>query len=135
MDFAEVLGLVEGVPGGPYAVLTAAVAGLVGILLLCFVVTGGTKAKKEPRKPSASESEGENVTESRTKQQQSRTKGSKPKQPSKKVSLPSHPLLAAEFKGHTGAVLSLDFDSNGKYLASCSDGEFHVAYYYWTTIN
>ena len=120
MVFAEVLSLV---PGGPYAVLTAAVVGLVGILLLCFAVSGGTKAKKEPRKPSASESEGEDVTDSRTKQQQARTKGPKPKQPSKKVTLPSHPLLAAEFKGHTGAVLSLDFDANGKYLASCSDGE------------
>lgn len=123
MDFAEVLSLVEDVPGGPYAVLAAVVGGLVGILLLCFAVSGGTKAKKEPREPAASESEGEEVTESNTKQQQTRIK---PKQPSKKVTLPSHPLLAAEFKGHTGAVLSLDFDSNGKYLASCSDGEFSI---------
>ena len=33
-----------------------------------------------------------------------------------------HPLLSADFKGHTGSVLSLHFELGGKYLASCSDG-------------
>ncbi len=41
----------------------------------------------------------------------------------KKITLPAHPLLVAEFKGHTGFICDLDFDVNGKYLASCSDGE------------
>ena len=35
----------------------------------------------------------------------------------------SHPLLLANLKGHTGNVLGLDFSSNGKHLASCSEGD------------
>ena len=33
-----------------------------------------------------------------------------------------HPWLACNLKGHSGSVLGLDFSSNGKYLASCSEG-------------
>ncbi|XP_008330876.1 transducin beta-like protein 2 [Cynoglossus semilaevis] len=33
----------------------------------------------------------------------------------------SHPLLAASLKAHGGNVTCIDFSSNGKYLASCSD--------------
>ncbi len=40
----------------------------------------------------------------------------------KKVTLPPHPLLASEFKGHTGLISDIDFDINAKYIASCSNG-------------
>ena len=42
--------------------------------------------------------------------------------PRRKSGLGPHPLLAADFKGHTDAVLSLSFEPGGKYLASSSKG-------------
>ena len=39
------------------------------------------------------------------------------------------PLLIASLKGHTGIVHSLDFSTNGKLLASCSDGKSLWFYY------
>ena len=42
----------------------------------------------------------------------------------KKPTVSSHPLLAAELKGHTAAVTGVEFDLSGDYLASCSDGRY-----------
>lgn len=33
----------------------------------------------------------------------------------------SHPLVASTLKSHSGNITSIDFSSNGKYLASCAD--------------
>ena len=126
MDFEAIVGSTVGkIPGGVYAVLAAFIVGLVGIITLCIAIGSGSGSKSsqnELRKKSTSEEDDE-VVETKGKQQP-RNKGLKFKQQtSKKVTLPPHPLLAAEFKGHTGTVLSLDFDCNGKYLASCSDGK------------
>ena len=110
---------VEEVPGGPLAVLGAAAVGLLGVVfLLCCALSRGSEKRGRP--VSVSESEGE---EDRPRQQQSKSKLKQQSSGNKKVTLPPHPLLAAEFKGHTGAVLSLDYDTSGKYLVSCSDGE------------
>ena len=131
MEYEEVVSLVSGLPGGPYAVLGAVVAGLVGAVVLCYAVgRGGSKGEQKQtgekkRTVSESDSAGEEPSGEQNKaKQQGRGKGPKhsKQQTSKKVTLPAHPLLATEFKGHTGAVLSLDFDVNGKFLASCSDG-------------
>lgn len=35
----------------------------------------------------------------------------------------SHNWLLTTLKGHTGSVLDMSFSSNGKYLATCADGE------------
>lgn len=35
----------------------------------------------------------------------------------------SHPWLLTSLKGHKGQVLHMDFSANGKYLASCAEGE------------
>lgn len=36
----------------------------------------------------------------------------------------NHPWLLTSLKGHTDHVLDIDYSSNGKYLASCSEGMF-----------
>lgn len=36
----------------------------------------------------------------------------------------SHNWLLTTLKGHTGTVLDMSFSANGKYLATCADGEF-----------
>ena len=122
MDFEAVLRVVGGVPSA-YAVLAAALGGLLGVLIFCYAVGcfGGSREKEGvEEKPEVLDE-----LEAKETKQQTKNKGGKPKQPSSKPksSLPPHPLLAAEFKGHTGAVVSLDFDVNGKYLATSSDGK------------
>lgn len=109
--------------------LAAAVAGLLGVVfLLCCALSsgsrgnGGKDAGAKKRLSSVSESEGEENGGDKSRQKPRNKSSSKAS--NKKVSLSPHPLLATEFKGHTGAVLSLDFDTNGKYLASCSDGKY-----------
>lgn len=134
MEYEELVSFVNELPGGPYAVLGAVIVGLVGAIGFCYAVGCGSSKKKqegEKRRSSESDSAGEGEEPSSGKsKQQGRGKGSKSlkQQSSKKVTLPPHPLLAAEFKGHTGSVLSLDFDVNGKFLASCSDGRLLVSY-------
>ena len=34
--------------------------------------------------------------------------------------------MAADFKGHTGSVVSLDFEPGGKYLVSSSEGNKEI---------
>lgn len=36
----------------------------------------------------------------------------------------SHNWLITTLKGHTGSVMDMSFSANGKYLATCADGEF-----------
>ncbi len=108
------------------------VAVFVGVLSLaivgcCLGLFGGKKDKIDDDK---TKSEGVNGREENGGDKAKKPKGKgagKAKQTSKKVTLPSHPLLAGEFKGHTSAVLSIDMESNGKYLASCSEGMYIYA--------
>lgn len=37
----------------------------------------------------------------------------------------SHDWLITTLKGHTGSVMDMSFSANGKYLATCADGEFY----------
>lgn len=103
---------------------------LVGILTVCVATIliircskqpkTGKKAKLEDDKSSLG---GSNQVPPTASSKVAKSKGAKQWQP-KKHTPPTHPLLAADFKGHTGAVLSLDFELGGKYLVSCADGEF-----------
>lgn len=115
----------ETLSGGQSAVLVAVVAGLLG-LVVAFCLSGRGTSRKQNKEEevkaevedvSSAVAEDEKKTEPQKKQWKVKNTGKQ-----KKGTLPSHPLLAADFKGHTGAVLSLDFDSSGKYLVSCSEG-------------
>ena len=119
-----------------YAVLGAVVAGLAGLLFVLCITRSSRKSDHETCEGRTStsvleESSGEQEENGgqKPKRQQTKVKGVKPKAV-RRITLPSHPLLAGEFKGHTGAVLSLDFDTNGKYLASCSEGARYTLYRY-----
>jgi len=115
-SYGGVIEIVESVPGGFLAVVVAISVGLFTVVLLCLF-RGKRKSTLEQDDFNVSQ---EPATE-KVKEQQSKVKA-KQSHSVKKGSLPSHSLLAGEFKGHTGDVLSLDFDSSGKYLGSCSDG-------------
>lgn len=130
MGYEEVFSseILEVIHGVSFSVLAAFLVGILGVLFICVAIgfarskeTGGESGREsditEPEEPN-SKSDG-------VSKQNPRSKGNRFKQQAstKKLALPPHALLAAEFKGHTGAVLSLDFDTNGKYLASSSDGE------------
>ena len=106
-----------------YAVAVAVLLGLPGVLyLLCCALRGAKKPQETAEDSGSEEQVNADGGQKQKKQQQAKVKGTKIK-PQRKITLPSHPLLAAEFRGHTGSVLSLDFDDNGKYLASCSEGQ------------
>ena len=117
----DVESLLSGSGDSVYPILVAAVVGMLTLILLTWcILRPGTKNESQDIEPVSNE-ENNNEVEG-TGSSQSKGKKPKVKPISKKVSLPTHPLLAAEFKGHTDGVLSIDIDPNGKFLTSCSEG-------------
>ena len=113
--------------GDKTPIVVAVFVGVFSLAILgcCLGLFGGSGGKKDKTSDDETKSEGINGREENRGDKAKKPKGKgagKAKQTSKKVTLPSHPLLAGEFKGHTSAVLSIDMESNGKYLASCSEG-------------
>ena len=102
---------------------------LVGILTVCVTVLLVFRRSKQPgalksgKLDNASDGTQVPPLTSSSSSKAAKSKGAKQWKP-RKHSHSTHPLLAADFKGHTGAVLSLDFELGGKYLVSCSEGEF-----------
>ena len=126
---AGVIDLLEGFSSTRYAVLVALLLGVLGVLVLWYWSRSATASR-----PTAKEGGGRGNKEEGSlrgkknggqdgKRQQAKAKVAMKAKPVRKVTLPAHPLLAAEFKGHTGAVLSLHFDPSGRYLVSCSEGQ------------
>ena len=108
--------------GSKTPIVVAGVMGALSLAILwCFLSLFGSRKTKNERTEKKESEDAKDREDDKAKKPKG--KPAKMKQVSKKVTLPSHPLLAGEFKGHTGAVLSIDMESNGKYLASCSEGE------------
>ncbi|XP_077150634.1 transducin beta-like protein 2 [Ranitomeya variabilis] len=100
------------------AVALVAVTVLLGGIVV-FLALWGRKAKEGGElEPGAEKANGEAFSEKQSAKKQKLRKPRKEKTQSHSF---SHPLLAAALKAHSGNITCLDFSSNGKYLASCSD--------------
>ncbi|CAJ0928363.1 unnamed protein product [Ranitomeya imitator] len=100
------------------AVALVAVTVLLGGIVV-FLALWGRRAKEGGElEPGAEKANGEAFSEKQSAKKQKLRKPRKEKTQSHSF---SHPLLAAALKAHSGNITCLDFSSNGKYLASCSD--------------
>ncbi|XP_048839821.1 transducin beta-like protein 2 [Brienomyrus brachyistius] len=102
-------------------VAVVAVSLLIGALILLVAVAVFKQEKQmneqnNEREETDVKENGEKAVSIKKQKQQQRPRKEKSQQHTF-----SHTLLAASLKSHSGNVTCLDFSSNGKYLASCSD--------------
>ncbi|OCT91143.1 transducin beta-like protein 2 isoform X1 [Xenopus laevis] len=99
-------------------VAVVAVSVLLGGLLLLLALLGRRTRSEDEQDLSAEKANGEAAQEKLPTKKPKLQKLRKEKTQQHNF---THPLLAASLKAHSGNVTCLDFSSNGKYLASCSD--------------
>lgn len=119
---------VAGIMSYDVGVILVAVVSVVAILVATVVVFSCGRTSKKQQSSSANlgnephaHNGSHNGPPNSGSTKVAKLKGLKSRQ-YKKLNPPPHHLLSADFKGHTGSVLSLDFELGGKYLASCSNG-------------
>ncbi|XP_029468898.1 transducin beta-like protein 2 [Rhinatrema bivittatum] len=108
------------------AVLLVVVSVLLGAVgLLLFVLVGRRQPAGPSSEPAAGDQgDGQKVNGQTAADKFSGTKKQKQQRGRKEKAQQhtfTHQLLASALKGHSGNITCLDFSSNGKYLASCSD--------------
>ncbi|XP_063812227.1 transducin beta-like protein 2 isoform X1 [Pseudophryne corroboree] len=100
------------------AVALVVVSVLLGGLVLLLTLWGKRTSEASVAEPSAQVANGQAVPGKQTAKKPKQQKLRKEKVQQHTF---THPLLASALKAHSGNVTCLDFSSNGKYLASCSD--------------
>uniref|UniRef100_V9KXR6 Transducin beta-like protein 2 n=1 Tax=Callorhinchus milii TaxID=7868 RepID=V9KXR6_CALMI len=105
----------------PVAVLVAVSLLLGALILLISAALAGPRPEAEGSGVGQEESSivGNGVAEKQTTSKKQKMQRFRKERLQQHVF--SHPVLAAALKGHSGNISCLDFSSNGKYLASCSD--------------
>lgn len=95
---------------------------LIGALVILVAVAIGRQkresSEQDEQKKDSDSSVEENAVKAPAKKQKQQQRPRKERQQQHTF---SHQLLASSLKSHNGNVTCLDFSSNGKYLASCSD--------------
>ena len=100
--------------------LIGAGAAVAAVLLVVVLLVLKGKAKEQPKETS---DEHEQAPAVKRGPPQAEKKKERKFDRSRKISHSSHPLLAAELKGHTRNIVDVDFDINGKYVITASEGE------------
>ena len=99
-------------------IILSGVLGAVTLIVVIWYMIGGKKIKEAENSP-------EPIGEDEAPEDNTAVEERRPKKAAKQFARKpsySHALLAASLKGHTGQILEIDFDSRGKYLLSCSEG-------------
>ncbi|XP_075710243.1 transducin beta-like protein 2 [Rhinoderma darwinii] len=99
-------------------VALVAVTVLLGGIVVLLALWGKKAKEGSELEPGAEKANGQAIPD---KQSAKKQKPQKPRKDKAKPHTFSHPLLASALKAHSGNITCLDFSSNGKYLASCSD--------------
>ncbi|XP_037282204.2 putative exonuclease GOR isoform X1 [Rhipicephalus microplus] len=100
----------------PVIVLSA----VIGVLILLIILVGSQKKDDVEKQPSATTKEKETVLRKEVRSLPKKKKVQEKKRDLKAPYL--HPWLMTTLKGHSGSILDLDFNGNGKYLATSADG-------------
>ena len=99
--------------------LIGAGAAVVAVLLVVVLVFLKGRSKEQSKE---GEDEHDQVSPMTKGAPQAEKKKERKFDRSRKTSQSSHPLLAAELKGHTRSIVDMDFDINGKYVITASEG-------------
>uniref|UniRef100_A0A131YJS9 Ixodegrin n=1 Tax=Rhipicephalus appendiculatus TaxID=34631 RepID=A0A131YJS9_RHIAP len=99
----------------PVIVLSA----VIGVLILLIILVGSQKKDDVKKEPSETTKEKETVLNKEVRAVPKKKKVQEKKRDLKAQYL--HPWLMTTLKGHSGSILDLDFNGNGKYLATSAD--------------